>query len=226
MNYKLIKEILINLPKTIYVNFKVFDFKTACKLPIIVSNKTKLEGINKQTIKINSKTIGTAMIMIGIDKGSEGLMSDKSRNYFGTDGKSQIVFNGYSNISKGCCLKSINNGILTIGNQVNLNANCKIFCKKEITISDNALFGWNCTLNDGDGHVIIDNKGNIVNCNKGIFIGKNSWLGAEVTLLKGSYIPNNCIVGYGSIVTKKFNTENSIIAGHPAKVIKENVEWK
>ena len=41
------------------------------------------------------------MVMIGINNGSEGLMSDRSKNYFGTDGKSQIIFNGYVDISKG-----------------------------------------------------------------------------------------------------------------------------
>ena len=226
MNWKLIKTIIKNLPKTLYVNFKVFDFKTACKLPFIISNKTKIEGINKNTIKINSSNIGMAMIMIGINNGSEGLMSNKSRNYFGTDGKSQIIFNGYADISKGCCLKAINNGVLTIGSQVSLNANCKIFCKKEITISDNALFGWNCTLNDGDGHIIYDDNKEVINQNKSVFVGKGAWLGAEVTLLKGSYIPDSCIVGYGSIVTKKFDKENCIIAGYPAKLIKENVNWE
>lgn len=225
MNWKLIKTIMKNLPKTLYVNFKVFDFKTACKLPIIVSNKTQIEGINKNTIKINNN-IGMAMVTIGINNGSEGLMSEKARNYFGTDGKSQIIFNGYADISKGCCLKAINNGVLTIGNQVSLNANCKIFCKKEITISDNALFGWNCTLNDGDGHIIYNENKEVINQNKSVFVGKGAWIGAEVTLLKGSYIPNNCIVGYGSIVTKKFNKENCIIAGYPAKTIKENVNWE
>ena len=29
----------------------------------------------------------------------------------------------------------------------------------------------------------------------------------------------------GSIVTKKFNQEDIIIAGSPAKIIKENVSW-
>ncbi len=227
MDKNLIKNILINLPKTLYVNFKVFDFKTACKLPILISNKTILEGINKGTIQINSDTISTAMIKIGIEKGSPGLMSDKSRNYFGTDGNSKIIFNGSSNISKGCCLKSINKGILRIGNRVYLNANCKIFCKKEIVIGDDALFGWNCTLNDGDGHSIYDKNSNkLINNNKMVYIGKHVWVGADSTLLKGSYIPNNSIIGYGSIVTKKFNQEDCIIAGYPAKIIKENIDWQ
>ncbi len=51
MDYKLIKMIMKNLPKTLYVNFKIFNFKTVCKLPIIISNRTKIEGINKNTIK-------------------------------------------------------------------------------------------------------------------------------------------------------------------------------
>ena len=227
MNKKLIRDILMNLPKTLYINFRLFNLRTACKLPIIISNKTRLEGINKDTVKIDSNNIGTGMILIGIDDGSAGLMTKKLNNYFGTDGISQIVFKGYANISKGCCLKSINGGILSIGNSVYLNYNCKIFCKKEIILQDNILMGWNCVINDGDGHSIFEvGTDKKLNDNKSIFIGNNVWIGASATLLKGSYINDNCIVGYGSIVTKKFNNKNAIIGGYPSKVLKENVYWK
>ncbi|MEA2018800.1 MAG: acyltransferase [Campylobacterota bacterium] len=53
-----------------------------------------------------------------------------------------------------------------------------------------------------------------------IIIGDNVWLGANVILLPGIKLGNNCIVGAGSIVTKKFEESNLIIAGNPAKIIK------
>ncbi len=36
-------------------------------------------------------------------------------------------------------------------------------------------------------------------------------------------IADNCIVGAGSLVTKKFEEPNVVIAGHPAKVIKTGI---
>ena len=48
----------------------------------------------------------------------------------------------------------------------------------------------------------------------------------EVTVLKGSEVPNNTTVAFRAIVTKKFTEENTILAGAPAKVVKNNVNWE
>ena len=53
-----------------------------------------------------------------------------------------------------------------------------------------------------------------------VCIGDNVWIGANAVILPGVCIASNCIVGAGSVVTKSFLSENSIIAGNPAKVIK------
>jgi len=54
---------------------------------------------------------------------------------------------------------------------------------------------------------------------KGIKIGKNCWIGSKVTILDGVSIGNGSIIAAGSVVTKSFS-ENSIIGGVPAKLLK------
>lgn len=64
---------ILSIPKSVYINLKVFDFKTAIKLPILVSYNTKLIGINKgsfnglaQFSKGNSIRVGAnATLIIG-----------------------------------------------------------------------------------------------------------------------------------------------------------------
>ena len=55
---------------------------------------------------------------------------------------------------------------------------------------------------------------------QGIKVGRNCWIGAKVTLLDGVTIGDNCIIGAGAVVTRSMPA-NSIIAGVPAKVIKQ-----
>ncbi len=61
---------------------------------------------------------------------------------------------------------------------------------------------------------------------RNIFIGENCYIGSAVRFAPGSSIGNNSLVGLGSIITKKFNSKNVIIAGQPAKIIRKNYNWK
>jgi len=56
---------------------------------------------------------------------------------------------------------------------------------------------------------------------KEIFIGDDVWLGANCTILKGSHIGAGSIVAVGAVVTGGDFPERSLIAGNPAKFIKE-----
>jgi acetyltransferase-like isoleucine patch superfamily enzyme len=51
-------------------------------------------------------------------------------------------------------------------------------------------------------------------------IEKNAWLGANVTVLPGVTVGKNAIVAADSTVTKDV-PENVIVAGSPARIIKE-----
>lgn len=53
-----------------------------------------------------------------------------------------------------------------------------------------------------------------------ISIGNNCWIGSNVSIMPGVTIGNGCIIGVGAVVTKNM-PDNSLIAGIPAKIIKQ-----
>ena len=54
---------------------------------------------------------------------------------------------------------------------------------------------------------------------KPITIGDYAYVGSEIRIAPGGEIPPRCVVGIGSVITKKLEGENNLIAGVPAKVV-------
>jgi len=98
--------------------------------------------------------------------------------------------------------------------------------ESQLRIGNDCMFSYDIDVRTGDSHSIIDqNTHTRLNYAKNIFIGDHVWIGAHCSILKGVTIPNNCIVATRSVVTKKFNESNTIIAGIPGKVIKREIDW-
>ena len=94
-----------------------------------------------------------------------------------------------------------------------------------LSIGEDCLLSGNQEFWAGDGHTILDSQGTILNHSTGITIGHHVWIGNRCTILGGTEIYNNSIVGAGSLVNKSFKESSIIIAGNPAKKIRENIYW-
>ena len=95
-----------------------------------------------------------------------------------------------------------------------------------VRIGSDCLFAYDIDIRTGDSHSIIDVKTNKrINSAKNITFGNHIWVAAHCIILKGCTIPDGCIVATGSVLTKPIGSKQVIIAGNPAKVVKENVSW-
>ena len=54
-----------------------------------------------------------------------------------------------------------------------------------------------------------------------ITIGSFAYIGSEIRIAPGGTVPSNCIVGIGSVITSELNGEGCLIAGVPAKPLKQ-----
>lgn len=116
------------------------------------------------------------------------------------------------------------NGKLTLGHGY-INAGTQIRCMESITIGDGCAIGRNVMIMDFDAHEITYEDGSKNQITAPISIGKHVWIGAGATILKGVTIGDNVVVGAGSVVTKNAPA-NTIVAGNPARVIRENIQWR
>ena len=98
-----------------------------------------------------------------------------------------------------------------------LSKGCYIVGKGGIIIGDYTQIAPNVTI-VSTNHDVYDNRQEI---EKAINIGKYCWIGANAVILPGITLGDYTIVGAGSIVTKSFTDGYCIIAGNPAKKIRD-----
>lgn len=93
-----------------------------------------------------------------------------------------------------------------------------------IRVGEGSMIAPGCSLRSGDSHAVY--AGNTrINPAQDIQLGRSCWLGERAMILKGSVIPDGCIVGAASVVTRQFREPGCIIAGVPARVVKKGVRW-
>ncbi len=110
-------------------------------------------------------------------------------------------------------------GKLQIGDNVFFNRNNIIVCHDQINIGKNCMFGPNVVIYDHD-HKFSKNGIEPSEYNVSpIVIEENCWIGANVTILRGTHIGSSCVIGAGSIV-KGDIPPHSLVVSEKQMVIK------
>ncbi len=109
---------------------------------------------------------------------------------------------------------------LVLGKNSFINSDCKIRCHKEITIGEGCAISHDFTVMDSDAHELDGSR----NTNA-VHIGNHVWIGTRVTILNGVAVGDGAVIAAGALVTKDVPA-GTLVAGVPAKVLKEKVEWK
>lgn len=151
----------------------------------------------------------------------------------------KYVFVGAGSLIEGHYVFERSEGKITVGRNSFIGSG-QFICIDEISIGDDVLISWGCTMIDNDAHSLDFEvrRNDVYDWKRGveenaigkyknwngirsakISIGNRAWIGFNVIVLKGVTIGEGAVVGAGSVVTGDVPA-NTVVAGNPAKVIR------
>ena len=135
--------------------------------------------------------------------------------------ESELTVDGHFVVFAGSYIRVAPGGTLILHGGF-VNENVQITAGDVVEIGDDFTCGRDVVIRSFDGHRILKEGYKV---SAPITIGNHVWVGQGATILKGVTIGDGAIIAAGALVTKDV-PPHSIVAGVPAKVIEEGVDWE
>ena len=110
--------------------------------------------------------------------------------------------------------------VVRLGDGAGLRPYCTISAAESVVLEDNVRVGSFSSIIDSD-HSLVRGEPNFLKnplVTTPIRIGRGSWVGERVAILRGADIGEHCIIGSNSVVKGRI-PDNSIAVGAPARVV-------
>lgn len=119
---------------------------------------------------------------------------------------------------------------ISIGGHTTFEGDCALLAYNSgniIRIGEDCMFSNSIIVRAGEfPHLIFDDRtGEYLDISDGVFIGSHVWIGERAYITKRATLPDQCVVAACSVVTRRFDKEHCVLAGNPAKVVREGVRW-
>lgn len=139
--------------------------------------------------------------------------------------RNELLKQMFAEVGEGCHIEppftaNLGGMFVHFGKNVYANFGFTLVDDADIYIGDGTMFGPNVTLTTA-GHpinTVLREKGYLY-CEP-IRIGKNTWIGADVSIMPGVTIGDNVVIGAHSTVTRDIPS-NTVAYGSPCKVARE-----
>jgi acetyltransferase-like isoleucine patch superfamily enzyme len=136
----------------------------------------------------------------------------------------QLSVRGSVEIVRGTRILISDGAHLEIGSESYINYDSSLSCFDHITIGSKCAISWNTNIFDANTHELIV-EGLSRPWSKPVVIGDGVWIGTGATILPGVTIGDGSVVAAGSVVTSDV-PGGALVAGNPARVVRENVLWR
>ena len=211
----------------LFNKFSVKNRKKVGWIPTWKLQSKVVEGYSTNIIAFKGTCVNlapTASIVLGTGRvifNDRLSPKDPFPTLFSMRENSKLIVHGSFSFYSNADISVNENAVLEIGSGF-ANHGARIHCFNRIAIGEGVFIGDDVAIRDCDGHEIVGSEKQM---SLPIIIEDHVWIGAKVTIVKGVTIGKGSVVAAGAVVTKDVPA-HSMVAGVPARVVKENVTWK
>lgn len=221
---KILRENPFSLPKRVL-------YKIICELRSFYFTQ-KIDGgggkiiITKPFIRFKIQKDKTSQLYIVGSFRIVPFMNGKNLTIIKMGANAKLQVNGDFVVGQGVKFFLSDSSVLILGGKnkesdAGITADTLIMVSNKIEIGKDFLCAWNVFISDSDWHTI---EGQPKQAD--VFIGNHVWIANSCSILKGSIINDNSIVASHSKINNREYPPNVILAGLPAKVVKNNIKWR
>lgn len=214
--------LLFSIPYSVWFCLRYLPLSVAIRLPVWIAPNLRIKSMHRGALLLANPRFNA--VHIGFHE-ADAVDSYGVHTILCIRKGGKWIIESDAHIGHGAIIHVNDKGTLRVGSRFAISGTTSIVCSKQITIGDDVQFSWNTLVMDSDAHTIYGNDGDIINPPTDITIGNKVWIAADVTILKNSYIGNNCIVASKSLVNRRIKEDNQILAGSPAKAVKRIKGW-
>lgn len=136
---------------------------------------------------------------------------------------STIMINGTVILGAGVHILAGKDATVILGDSpdgvVSISYNTEIIANHYVEIKSGCLFSWDILVMDTNYHTILQSQNN-----QPVIFRSRVWVGARATILKGVELGTGSVVAAGAVVVRDV-PERCVVAGNPAGVVKNNIDW-
>lgn len=202
------------------IKYNIPPYEQAIQVPIKIEKGVKIHQLQKGQIEIEN-IVGRYQIEIG---SPTALVPGSGETVLFCKKGGKLIFKGRAYFGNGTVLRVDKNAEIRFGDGFFCNSNTFIRSDNLISFGQTCRVGWNVSFNTTDGHIVKKNN-HFIEKSVPIIFGNKVWVGAYSVIGKGVELADHCIVGQGSIVTRRKVDEPYTLI-HGASVVKSTERYE